>query len=422
MTKQGPISLGAVGDISYLAGVNSGVRKHGFDWPFELMQPQLKSVDILFGNMECVFAPPEYPPSERDPRALIVPFPGLDVAESLVRAGFTFLNLAENHILGAGVVGMNHTRHVLESAGLLTGGVGNSQTEARRLVIIEREGLTIGFLCYCEDNNYVLGSRGPCHAFYDRDVVLTDVEQARDVVDILVVSVHVDIEFMPAPSLPRRQTFREIATAGADVILGHHPHVPQGCEIYNGSLIAYSLGNFLFPAQTSKYMKNRLPRTAQSFLLEVQLGRDGVTSFERIPFEIRGSDEERPTPLVGDEAEALLEHFAQLDAHLEDEAFLRENWRRVARTQLSQYLKRAFDIPREPLLLRAARSLLRRVGIDALPTAQPNGDRVVDELVTRLCLTQENRLWMKKSCAWEWRRTRRGCRRKRTLTIVPTFG
>jgi len=394
MKNRRPIVLGAVGDISYLAGVNAGVRKHGLDWPFELMAPYLEGVDILFGNLECVFVPAEYPQNKADPRALIAPFPGEEVAASLVRAGFTFLNLAQNHILDSGVVGMNYTREVLESAGLKTGGVGSSQTEARRLVSVERKGLTIGFLCYCEDNNYVLGTRGPCHAFYEREAVLADVEKAREAVDVLVVSVHADLEFMPAPSLPRLGTFREIAAAGADVVLGHHPHVPQGCEIYRGSLIAYSLGNFLFPAQTSRYMRSRLPQTRKSFLLKVQLGRNGFESFERLPVEIRGRSEERPVPLSGEEAKGALAYFAQLDAYLEDEAFLQEIWRVCAREKLGEYLRRAFDFPQESLMRRGVRRVLRRFGIDVLPPAQPNVGRVVDELVTRLCLTQENRLWM----------------------------
>lgn len=394
MIERRPLVLGAVGDISYLSGVNAGVRKHGMDWPFELMAPYFKEVDILFGNLECVFIPAGYPQSEVDPKALIAPFPGDEIAASLARAGFTFMNLAENHILDAGVVGMNHTRQVLEGAGLKTGGVGDSQIEARSLVTIERAGLTIGFLCYCEDNNYVLGTRGPCHAFYERDAVIADVEKARGAVDVLVVSVHADLEFMPAPSLPRRRTFREIAVAGADVILGHHPHVPQGCEMYRGSLIAYSLGNFLFPGQSSRYMRSRLPRTAQSFLLKVEVGRGGVESFERVPFEVRGGAAERPVPLLGEEAEGLLAYFAQLDALLEDEVFLRDSWRSFARKKLAQNLRRAIDIPRESVVRRGMRSVARRFGINVFPPVKPNVDRVIDELVTRLCLTQENRLWM----------------------------
>ena len=392
MSPKNSITLGAVGDISYLSGVNAGVRKHGHDWPFDLMRPYLQSVDILFGNMECVFLPPDYPQKQVDPRALIAPFPGADIAASLARAGFGFLNLAENHILDAGVLGMNYTRKMLESAGIVTGGVGNSQIEARKLVTVERGGVVVGFLCYCEDNNYVLGTRGPCHAFYERDAVIADVEQARKDVDVLVVSVHADIEFMPVPSLPRRTTFREIASAGANVILGHHPHVPQGCEMYEGSLIAYSLGNFLFPAQTSRYMRGKLPRTAQSFLLKIQVGPAGVSSFERVPIEIRGGEKERPVPLQGVDADALLRYFAQLDGHLEDEAFLRETWRNVATTHLAKYLKQALNIPSESAVQKKVRGLLARLGLGIRP--KPNVDRVVDELVTRLCLTQENRLWM----------------------------
>ncbi|MEJ2542108.1 MAG: CapA family protein [Gemmatimonadota bacterium] len=382
------ITLGAVGDIGYVKGVSAGAGNHGLDWSFDLVRPHLHSVDILFGNLECVLRPPGYPVEDLEPRTLVAPFPGPEIAEALVRAGFTFINLAHNHILDAGVVGMQYTREVLESAGLVTGGVGRSQEEARRLVTIRRNGLTVGLLCYCEDNNYVLGTRGPCHAFYERDTVLADVVAFKDRVDVLVVSVHADLECTPAPSPPRLEAFRAIAEAGAHIVLGHHPHVPQGCEIHGASLIAYSLGNFLFPVRTSS-LKNHA-HAGESFLLKVKVGADGIQGFERLPVEIRGDHEERPVPVTGADAEALLEYFHRLDAHLDDEEFLRDTWRAVARRKLGLYLAQAVTPPGRSTFQRGIRRLLKRMGL----VAEPDVDRVIGELVARLCVTQENRLWM----------------------------
>jgi hypothetical protein len=279
---------------------------------------------------------------------------------------------------------------VLESAGIAAGGVGHTQADARRLVALERKGISFGFLSYCEDSNYSLGTYGPCHAYYERDTVLEDVRRYRDTVDVLVVSIHADIEFMPVPSVPRLGIFREIAGAGADVVLGHHPHVPQGCESVGRSLICYSLGNFVFPAHTSAYMKSHGPHTAHSYLLLVELSREGVRSFERVPFEIGLPPEERPEPLTGEAAQAMLDYFGRLDGHLSDEQFVRDAWRAVARRQLAGYLRRAVEPRNERPLKRRLRGWLERLGFGV----QPDVDRVVDEFVGRLCLTRENRNWM----------------------------
>lgn len=382
--------FGAVGDIGFLKGVNVGAKSHGLDWPFERMGPLLDRADVLFGNMETVVVPREYPVAEIDPRGLIAPFPGEQVAQALRRAGFDFLNLAANHVLDAGVVGMEYTQQVLEAAGIVTAGVGRTQAAARRLATLEKNGITFGFLCYCEDSNYSLGTPGPCHAYYERDAVLEDVARHRNKVDILVVSVHADIEFMPVPSVPRLRIFREIAAAGADIVLGHHPHVPQGCERVGNALIAYSLGNFVFPAHSSAYMRGHGPHTAHSYMLLVEVTKAGVQSHERIPFEIGVPPDERPAPLSGRACEAMLEYLAELDRQLGDEAFVRDVWRKVARRQLAGYLRRAVEPQDKSSLKRALRRMLVRLGFGP----RPDMDRVIDDFVGRLCFTQENRNWM----------------------------
>jgi len=367
MTKKDTVTFGAVGDIALWDRTAEDMLVHGMDWPFEKMVPHLSRAEVLFGNMESVFIPDDYPRDEIDPKGLVSLLPGPEAASALKRAGFDFLNLAANHVLDAGRVGLDHTVRCLEEADILTGGVGYSQAEARRLVVLEKGGLTFGFLCYCEDNNYTLGHTEPAPAYYTRQAVLEDVTAHADEVDVLVVSIHADLEFMPTPSVPRRDAARAVAEAGADLILQHHPHVPQGVEFVNGSLIAYSLGNFVFNAHTSDYMKNNGPHTADATLLLVEVGRDGVHSFERIPARIEEPPEQRPHPLEGRARARQLEYYAELDALLADEAFVKRTWREVARKHLMTYIKRA---------------------------AERDIDSIMEELVGRLCLVAENRNWM----------------------------
>ena len=275
------VTFGAVGDIQLSGPTAAEMAQRGMSWPLEPMRETLALADVLFGNLECAIVPPDYPEDELN--GLVTRYDG---TEALREVGFDVLSLANNHILDGGTSGMFNTRDVVENHGILACGIGESQAEARRLHVLERSGLRWGFLCYAEDSNYTLSTRGPCYAYYEPDAVLEDIAATRGEVDVLVVSVHADLEFVDTPSVPRRQAFREFARAGATLVLGHHPHVLQGVEHLGGSLIAYSLGNFVFHAHTSTYLQAHLPATARSFVLLVDVARDGVRSFTRVPVAI----------------------------------------------------------------------------------------------------------------------------------------
>ena len=115
--------------------------------------------------------------------------------------------------------------------------------------VLERNGIRFGFLCYAEDSNYTLGNLGPSYAYYDLETVLEDIEANRDCVDVIVVSFHGDQENMETPSPQRREEFRALARAGAGIILGHHPHVPQGVEMYEGYVDRLLAGELLLPSR-----------------------------------------------------------------------------------------------------------------------------------------------------------------------------
>jgi hypothetical protein len=254
-------TFGAVGEIVLYGTMAEDMRRHGDDWLLPEMYPVLKSPDVLLGSFVTVIIPPDFPDTMLDPLAIATPF---DSTALLANPGFNALNLANNHVLDAGTLGMFHTKEMVEAHGMLGIGVGATQ-EARRLCLLERSGLTWGFLSYAEDSNYTQSTNGPCHAYYEPALILEDIHKARSEVDVLVVSVHADLEFSETPSVRRRDSFRAFARAGATLVLGTHPHVPQGVERVGNSLIAFSLGNFAFHAHTSPYLSAHLPNTARSF-------------------------------------------------------------------------------------------------------------------------------------------------------------
>ncbi len=360
----GTVTFGAVGDIAFHAGISEFLSANGPDWAFAKVQPVLDRARALFGNFEFPFLPPDFPPEEKDPAAALSVVSGPDGAAALRRAGFDFLNLATNHVLDAGSMGLDYTRRCLREAGIRACGVGYSQDEARQMQVLERDGLSFGLLCYAEDGNWTLGATNPGPAYYEPETVLEDVAKHKHEVDILTVSIHADLEFMPVPAPARLAHSRRIAAAGADIILEHHPHVPQGVEMADGALIAYSLGNFVFGAHSDDYMQRNGPHTAESFVLLVEVDRDGVRSFERVPCLMARPPEERPDPARGEELDRLTSYFAQLDRWLADEEFIRKTWRRRATEVFGSLLRSAAE---------------RDVG------------PVIEELVGRAVLVAENR-------------------------------
>jgi len=358
------VTFAAAGDVDLSCLDRGALERAGLAWPFERMIPHLARADLRFGNMESVVLPPDYPDDQIDPAGLVTKF---NATAALAEAGFDFMNLAANHVLDGGQVGLFHTRDLLEALGIATAGVGRTQAEARRMRVVRAGGLRFGFLSYAEDNNYTLGTTGPGPAYYATETVLADIAASRPRVDVLVVSVHADLEFMPTPSWPRREAFRRFAAAGATIVLGHHPHVPQGVEVIDGSLVAYSLGNFHFPAHSSPYMKDNGPHTAHSFLLLAEVSGDGVRSFERVPFQIGAPPEERPIPLNGAAGDDLLAYLAELDRLCADDDAVRATWRDTALRHLDLYLGRIKTMDRQ---------------------------QVLDELLGRLLLVDENRRWV----------------------------
>lgn len=336
MSRSDTITFGAVGDIAIQAHTARRMADEGMDWPFQAMSDTLAEVDVLFGNLESPIVSPALPADERDPRAVIADVPGDEFADALKNAGFDYLCLANNHVLDGGRICLEHTINALDRAGIAHGGACASPTGKNNPVILEKKGASFGFLSYAEDNNYSLGHTDPGPAYFDMDRVIDDIRGLRGSVDFVVASVHADIEFTPTPAYPRMEKFRRMADCGANIVLGHHPHVPQGIERRGDALIAYSLGNFIFEPHSDRYLNANGPRTAHSFVLMLELDKGGIESFRRIPVFIALPPDERP---VHAPAELKLpEYFRLLDETLSNEDEVKRIWRETAVKHLEIFL------------------------------------------------------------------------------------
>lgn len=268
-----PITLLFVGDIM-LSRLIGDIMAQNNDWRYPFLETAefLKNADIAFGNLEG-------PISARgtkvgsiysfrsDPRAI----------EGLLYAGFDVLSIANNHIWDYGANAVWDTISILEKSGIGVVGGGINYPEAHQPFIKDIDNTKIAFLGYTNLIPLSVGSKTskPAIAYFDIDQAIADIKEARKKADLIVVSLHWGNEYETTQNTNQKKVARALIDAGAQLIIGHHPHVVQLVEEYNGGYIAYSLGNFVFD-------QNFSPDTKTGLVLKVTLKDKKISQVEKI--------------------------------------------------------------------------------------------------------------------------------------------
>ncbi|MEW5804344.1 MAG: CapA family protein [bacterium] len=309
----------AVGDVCLGMGVLDSIRHFGPDFPFAPCSPILRQGDLVFGNLEMVLY--DRGTQLRESRIdFKVPLP---YGAGLGRAGFQVLSVANNHILDFGTPACQDTLKFLQKQGIQTVGCGRDLKEARKPAICMVRGQRVGFLAYSDDVGQSKGPHGPCVAPIKKKNLLEDIRALRQQVDLIIISLHADLEFVAYPAPWRVRLCRQLIEAGADLILQHHPHVPQGVERYRHGMIIYSLGSFVFPVAGNDYADH--PWTDQSFILRVWMDRRGIASAEFLPVRINRFNQ--PVPLSDeDQRREFLRYLRQISLPLHRPDLLDRFW------------------------------------------------------------------------------------------------
>lgn len=242
------LTLLIVGDIMLGEDFIRFKQEHAvsYEYPFEKTKEIFKSADIAFGNLECTLSK-SGTLREKGPNLYSPP----ESINALKYLNFSIVSLGNNHINDFGEGGIIETTKILKDNNILFFGAGRDLNGASKEAIIERNGLKISFLGYTTDEEHVKSIiAGPNTAgcvFYDFEKIKEDIEGVRNKSDIICISLHWGYEHYTYPSPEQIELAHKIIDAGAQIIIGHHPHVIQGFERYNKGLIFYSLGNFFFP-------------------------------------------------------------------------------------------------------------------------------------------------------------------------------
>lgn len=247
----------ATGDIMLSRSVAGTIKKAGEPLlPFSGMSAILESADFSLGNLESpVSGSDHFNPSG----SLVFNAPPA-YTQGLVKYKFEVLSLANNHALDQGAKGLKNTMAFLKQEGIKHIGTGENQEEAWQPAVTEHNGIKICFIgaSYASINDNGKTRNDYVARIEDGEKLNMAVSKAESICDFIVVGMHAGTEYTHTPSGQQTGFARRAIDAGADMVIGHHPHWVQTIEKYQGKYIFYSLGNFIFDQEWSQKTKEGL--------------------------------------------------------------------------------------------------------------------------------------------------------------------
>ncbi|MDP2685171.1 MAG: CapA family protein [bacterium] len=294
-------TLIAVGDIMPGRTVEMKILKYN-DWlyPFRETYQITSTGDIVFANLESPLI--EGTPT---PNGSFVFRTDPQIIDGLKYGGFNIVSLANNHIKNQGTNGIANTINELDLANISHTGVGENIFKASTPAIMTVNNISFGFLAYL-DSSFVPGSYGADDInsgspFMNLTRLKTDINQLKEKVDVVIISMHAGTEYADLPNQKQIEFAHTAIDNGADLIIGHHPHVVQPIEYYNDGLILYSLGNFIFDQMWSE-------ETREGAIAKITFENTEIIDLELIP--VKTFDYSQPQILGEEEGKSILDRMS----------------------------------------------------------------------------------------------------------------
>ncbi|MBL3641436.1 CapA family protein [Bacillus sp. RHFB] len=286
-----PLTMTMVGDVMMGRYVEEVTEKHGYEYLYRYMKPYFANSDYVSGNYEHTALKEE-----------VSKYKGADTpihlnsntsgVEAVKEAGFSVVSLANNHMMDYEEQGLLDTIDEFKSADMHYVGVGSNTAEAKNSIdYADVNGVrvaTLGFTdVYGKDAVSKNDKAGLLNS--NPDLLFEMIGKARDAkqgnADLVVVNMHWGQEYSTSTTDRQKDLAKAIIDAGADIIIGHHPHVLQSFDVYKDGIIFYSLGNFIFDQGWT--------RTKDSAMVQYHLANDGKATIDVVPLQI---EEATPRP------------------------------------------------------------------------------------------------------------------------------
>ena len=288
MTFGGDVMLGRDIERKIFNGTN----------PFEQVRPLLQVSEAVVVNLES----PLTTSADQQDKEIALKARPQSVA-LLQEAGVTAAALANNHIMDFGVLGLGETIAELDGAGIAHIGAGMDLNQATAPLFFTGDGARIAVVNFSQYDGPTVPAatmHSPGQASYSSDAFVPTLEYAAANSDYMICVLHFGEEYSDQPTDEQRRVARQAIDHGADAVVGHHPHVAQGIDVYNNKPIFYSLGNLVFDQETDMW--------DQSFLLSVDLETE-TARFTLYPYRI---DEGVPTFMSAERAQEFLQRLNEI--------------------------------------------------------------------------------------------------------------
>ncbi len=280
MNKNQPkktVIIGLAGDVMLGRLVNEKLKKVPFAYSWGNVLPLLLQPDITIINLETTLtesqrAVPKVFNFRSDPKNIQV----------LKVANIKVVSLANNHIKDFDDEGLRDTITTLDNEDILHVGAGGNKLEARKSVILTRQGIKIGILGATDNEaGWTATDTSPGINYFHverPEELLEDIKKLKKHVDIVIISLHWGPNMREHPTEQYIKAAHAMIDAGADIIHGHSAHIFQGIEVYSNKLILYDTGNFVDDYRVDAHLRND-----RSFFFVVEVSKGGVQSLQLIP-------------------------------------------------------------------------------------------------------------------------------------------
>ncbi len=301
------------GKKSFDYNIDFGSLDEALKYPLLKIAPVFQKADFVFVNLETPLTDSaKWVGDYRTPAKF---------ADVLKEAHVSVVNLANNHTYDCEAQGLLDTMRQLDSVGIGRVGAGVSLLNARKPMILIKDGLKIGVLGYTQFSNMgeaaFASKSGAGVAAMDPDIIREDVRALRPAVDFVAVAIHWGTSNSNHVSARNREFAHKVMDDGADLILGGHSPDPKGIEIYNKKAIVYSLGHVIAGHQHVAWGDN--------YLVRFTLSAQGIKKMEVLPIAGTGEQLAQPFLLEGKAAENLLKKIQELSAQLNTQMKIKGN-------------------------------------------------------------------------------------------------
>ncbi|WP_368503126.1 CapA family protein [Alkalihalophilus sp. As8PL] len=273
-----------VGDMMFGRHVEKVADRHGYDHMFAYTKPYFEAADYVTGNLTSPVLDEEStkPLDQKELSSLVADKEAISTLED---AHFSVVNLANNHSFEEATPEAQETLETLEHSEVEAVGIAGDYDAAESISYTEHNGLDVATVGVTD---VVQPSMASNVLTTDPNEALPLIREARSQADLVVVHVHAGQEYDSSPTTRQEMLMKAFADAGADIVIGHYPHVLQSVDVYNDTLILYSIGNFIFDQGWT--------RTRDTAIAQYDLKPDGKAQVELVPFRIY---EAQPVPVDG---------------------------------------------------------------------------------------------------------------------------